>query len=316
MSVKYTAAAVQAAPVLFDLERTLEKAAGLVNQAAQKGAKLVLFPEAFVSVYPRGLSFGTVVGSRTDEGRETWLRYWDSAIAEYSPEADRLGQMAKDAKAFLTMGVMEKDEISGSLYCSMFYYAPDGKYLGKHRKIKPTAQERVIWGEGDGSTLSSFETVLGKIGGLICWENMMPQARMAMYNRGVQVYLAPTADSRESWQHTMIHTALEGRCYVLGCNQFVTKDMYPEDVPGIEDLNNQPDVMCRGGSVIISPLGEVLAGPLWNEEGILTAEIDLDEVVKSKLDFDVIGHYARNDIFDLKVKDQPDIKKVDIKFTM
>lgn len=310
MSIKYTAAVIQAAPVLFDVEKTLDKAAELVNEAAQKGAKLMLFPEAFVSAYPRGLSFGTVVGSRSEGGRDTWLRYWNSAIAEHSPESDRLGEMAKSAKSFLVMGVIEKDDTSGTLYCSMFYYGPDGKYLGKHRKLKPTAAERLIWGEGDGSTLSSFDTALGKIGGLICWENYMPQARMAMYNKGVQVYLAPTADSRDQWQHTMIHTALEGRCYVLASNQFVTKDMYPNDLPGIEDLENQHDIMCRGGSVIISPLGEVLAGPLWNKEGILTAEISIDEVVKSKLDFDVIGHYSRNDIFKLSVKDQPEIKKL------
>ncbi len=308
MSTSYSAAVVQSAPVLFNLEQTLEKAHDMINDAHKAGAKLILFPEAFVSVYPRGLSFGTVVGSRSHEGRDTFLHYWNCAISEYSHEAEKLGEMAKSAGAFLAIGVMEKDEVSGTLYCSIFYYGPNGDYLGKHRKIKPTAQERVIWGEGDGSTLSSFDTDLGKIGGLICWENYMPQARMAMYNKGVQVYLAPTADVRDSWQHTMIHTALEGRCYVLGCNQFVTKDMYPADFPGSEDLKNQPDVMCRGGSVIISPLGEVLAGPLWDKEGILTTEIDLDEVVKSKLDFDVIGHYSRNDIFNLEVKDQPEIK--------
>ena len=310
MSKKYKAAVVQASPVLFDLQETLDKTADLIDKAAKKAAKIILFPEAYISVYPRGLGFGTVVGSRSEEGRETWLKYWNSAIAEFSAESDRLGEMARKANAFLVMGVMEKDNTSGSLFCSMFYYGPDGKYLGKHRKIKPTAQERVIWAEGDGDTLSSFDTELGKIGGLICWENYMPQARMAMYNKGVQVYLAPTADSRDGWQNTMIHTALEGRCYVLGCNQFVTRDMYPQDIPGIADLDNQPDIMCRGGSVIISPLGEVLAGPLWNEEGILTAEIDLNEVVKSKLDFDVIGHYARNDIFKLSVKDQPEMKKL------
>jgi nitrilase len=310
MSIKYTAAVIQAAPVLFDLKKTLDKTAELVNDATKKGAELILFPEAFISAYPRGLSFGTVVGSRSEEGRDTWLQYWNSSIEEYGPESDRLGEMAKSVKAFLVMGVIEKDETSGTLYCSMFYYGPDGKYLGKHRKLKPTAAERLIWGEGDGSTLSSFNTALGKIGGLICWENYMPQARMAMYNKGVQVYLAPTADSRDQWQHTMIHTALEGRCYVLGCNQFVTKAMYPNDLVGIEDLESQPDIMCRGGSVIVSPLGEVLAGPLWNEEGILTAEISIDEVVKSKLDFDVIGHYSRNDIFKLSVKDQPEIKKL------
>lgn len=307
---KFTAAVVQAAPVLFDLEKTLEKTAGLVADAAAKGARLILFPEAYVSAYPRGLSFGTVVGSRSDEGRDTWLRYWQSSLEAPGPATERLGAMAKAANAFLVVGVNEKDTVSGSMYCSMLYFGPDGKYLGKHRKIKPTAQERVIWAEENGSALSSFDTVLGKLGGLICWENYMPEARLAMYKKGVQVYLAPTADSRDNWQHTMKHIALEGRCYVLGCNQYVTKDMYPTDLPGLGDLASQPEVMSRGGSVIVSPLGEVLAGPLWGGEGILTAELDLDLVAKSKLDFDVIGHYARPDIFSFSAKGQPETVKV------
>lgn len=309
--MKFTAAVIQAAPVLFDLEATLDKTEKLVKEAAQKGAKLILFPEAFVSAYPRGLSFGTVVGSRSEEGRETWLRYWNSAIEVPGSDTERLGQMAKGANAFLAIGVNEKDSISGTMYCSLLYFGPNGRYLGKHRKLKPTAQERVIWGEGTGEGLSSFDTSIGKLGGLICWENYMPAARMALYQKGVQLYLAPTADNRDNWQHTLKHIALEGRCYVLGCNQYVTKSMYPTDLPGQEDLTSQPEVMSRGGSVIISPLGEVLAGPLWGEEGILTAELDLDEVTKSKLDFDVIGHYARPDVFELMVKNQPDIKKVD-----
>lgn len=308
---KFLAAVVQAAPVLFDLEKTLEKTAQLVAEAASKGAKLILFPEAYVSAYPRGLSFGTVVGSRTEEGRDTWLRYWQSSVAVPGPAVDRLGAMAKKANAFLVIGVNEKDTVSGSIYCSMLYFGPDGAYLGKHRKIKPTAQERVIWAEDDGSSLSSFDTVLGKLGGLICWENYMPEARLAMYKKGVQVYLAPTADSRDNWQYTLKHIALEGRCYVLGCNQYVTKAMYPNDLPGIADLENQPEVMSRGGSVIVSPLGEVIAGPLFGEEGILIAEIDLDLVAKSKLDFDVIGHYARPDIFSFEVKNQPETVVVD-----
>lgn len=307
---KFTAAVVQAAPVLFDLERTLEKTARLVDETAAKGAKLILFPEAYVSAYPRGLSFGTVVGSRSEEGRDTWLRYWQSSVEVAGPAVDRLGAMAKKARAFLVVGINEKDTVSGSMYCSMLYFGPDGKYLGKHRKIKPTAQERVIWAEDDGGSLSSFDTVIGKLGGLICWENYMPEARLAMYKKGVQVYLAPTADSRDNWQHTMKHIALEGRCYMLGCNQYVTKDMYPADLPGIADLESQPEVMSRGGSVIVSPLGEVLAGPLWDKEGILTAELNLDLVAKSKLDFDVIGHYAREDIFEFKVNRQPETVKV------
>jgi nitrilase len=167
--------------------------------------------------------------------------------------------------------------------------------------LKPTGAERLIWGEGDGSTLTVLDTEIGKIGGLICWENYMPLARMAMYQKGVEVYLAPTAVSRDSWQATLRHIACEGRCFVLGCNQYVTKDMYPAELQS--ELTDQPEVMCRGGSVIVSPLGEVLAGPMYDQEGILYAELDLAEVAQSKYDLDVVGHYNRPDIFGFRLKE-------------
>jgi nitrilase len=189
----------------------------------------------------------------------------------------------------------------------MFYFSPDGRLIGKHRKLKPTGTERLIWGEGDGSTLPVFSTEFGKIGGLICWENYMPLARMAMYGQGVEIYLAPTADSRDTWQATMRHIACEGRCFVLGCNQFVTKEMYPSDLETVEELSDQPDVMCRGGSVIIAPSGEVIAGPLWDKEGILYADLDLSEITKAKIDFDVVGHYSRPDVFQLNVNREPQL---------
>ena len=189
------------------------------------------------------------------------------------------------------------------LHCTVLYFGPDGRLLGKHRKLKPTAAERLIWGEGDGSTLTVLDTELGRIGGLICWENYMPLARTALYAKGVALYLAPTADSRETWQATLRHIACEGRCFVLGCNQYVTKAMYPVDLPCIEELAGQPEVMCRGGSAIVSPLGELLAGPLYDREGILTADLDLAEVARAKFDFDVVGHYARPDVFQLHVNE-------------
>lgn len=303
---KVKAAVVQAGPVLFNCEATVEKLCRLTEEAARQGAGLILFPEAFIPAYPRGLSFGTVVGSRSPEGRETWLRYWENSITVPGPVTRQLGEAAKKANAFLAVGVIEKDERgSGTLYCTLLYFGPDGALLGKHRKLKPTAAERLIWGEGDGTTLTTLDTKIGKIGGLICWENYMPLARVAMYRRGVEIYLAPTADMRDTWQSTMVHVALEGRCFVLSCNQFVTKDMYPADLPGIKDLENQPDIMSRGGSVIISPLGQIMAGPLWDKEGILYADLDLAEVAKGKLDFDVVGHYARPDVFDFDVPRQP-----------
>ena len=257
-----TVAVVQAAPVLFDRDQTIEKAGRLATEASEKGAELILFPEAFVPAYPRGLSFGMVVGSRTPEGRRTWQRYWENAIEVPSASTERLGEIAKDAGALLAIGVIERDP-SGTLYCTLLYFGADGTLLGKHRKLKPTAAERLIWGEGDGSTLTVLDTEIGKVGGLICWENYMPLARMAMYSKGVGIYLAPTADARDTWHATMRHIACEGRTFVLGCNQFVTKSMYPSDLEGIEDLADQPEILCRGGSAVISPLGDVLAGPLY-----------------------------------------------------
>ena len=304
---KFKVAVVQAAPVLFDREATVEKTCQLIAEAAAQGTKLVLLPEAFIPCYPRGLSFGAVVGSRTPEGRLTWERYWANSVDVPGPDTATLGEAAREAGVYLAIGVIERDtEFSGgTLYCTLLYFGPDGSLLGKHRKLKPTAGERLIWGEGDGSTLVTFDTELGKLGGLICWENYMPLARTAMYGKGVEVYLAPTADQRDTWQATLRHIACEGRCFVLGCNQFVTKSMYPSDLPGIEDLESQPDVVRRGGSAIISPLGEYLAGPLFDEEGILIAELDLADVAQSKYDFDAVGHYARPDVFQLLVNEQP-----------
>ncbi len=296
----YKVAVVQSAPILFDKDKTIEKLDRQIEEAASNKAELILFPEVIIPGYPRGLSFGTVVGSRSNEGRDQFLNYWKNAIEVPGPETETLAKMARKAKAFVVVGVTEKDKLSDTLYCTLIYLSPEGQLLGKHRKIKPTAAERILWGEGDGKDLTVYETSHGKIGGLICWENYMPLARTALYEQGIEIYLAPTADCRASWQATMEHIACEGRCYVLGCNQYVTKDQYsPSLQPEIKD---QPSLMCSGGGVIVSPLGKVLAGPLFDREGILYADIDHSEIIKSKMDFDVIGHYARPDIFEFRVR--------------
>ncbi|HPQ44043.1 MAG TPA: carbon-nitrogen hydrolase family protein [Syntrophales bacterium] len=300
-------AVVQAAPVLFDKALSIEKACHLIAEASARESRLVLLPEAFIPAYPRGLSFGMVVGSRSDEGRSLWKRYWDNSIEIPGREVETLGKAAKEAGVYLGIGVIERDGTysHGTVYCTLLYFDPDGNLMGKHRKIKPTGSERLIWGEGDGSTMPVFETEIGNMGGLICWENYMPLARVAMYGKGVELYLAPTADSRDTWNATMRHIACEGRCFVLGCNQFVTKEMYPSDLEMLEELSEQPDVLCRGGSVIVSPFGEVIAGPLYGEEGILYADLDLSEIARAKVDLDVVGHYARADIFQLHVNSAP-----------
>ncbi len=302
---KVKVAVVQAAPVLFDREASIEKACQLIQEAAAQGSSLVLLPEAFVPAYPRGLSFGMVVGQRKPEGRQLWERYWANAVPVPSHSTERLGEAAQEAGVYVAIGIVERDQqfSGGTLYCTLLYLGPDGQIVGKHRKLKPTGAERLIWGEGDGGSLPVLHTTYGRIGGLICWENYMPLARTALYAKGVEIYLAPTADARQTWQANMRHIACEGRCFVLGCNQYITKAMYPTDLPGYAELADQPDVMCRGSSVIVSPLGDVIAGPLYDTEGILYAELDTAEVTRGKLDFDVVGHYARPDVFRLIVEE-------------
>ncbi len=295
------ASVVQAAPIAFDCEKTLEKVHLLTADAARDNAQLVLFPEAFISAYPRGLDFGARIGARTPEGREDFRRYFDSAIEVPGPAVDALAAAARENAVHLVIGVIERD--GGTLYCTVLFFAADGQYLGKHRKLMPTASERLMWGYGDGSTLPVFDTPLGKLGAVICWENYMPMLRMAMYAKGIQLYCAPTADQRDSWLISMRHVALEGRCFVLSCNQFTRRGDYPEDYA--IDADGPETVISRGGSCIIDPMGEILAGPDYQGECILTADLDLDDIARGKFDLDVAGHYARPDVFQLSVNERP-----------
>jgi nitrilase len=296
------AAVVQAAPVSFDCDRTLEKVDTLTVDAASQGAQLVVFPEAFVSAYPRGLDFGAVVGNRTPQGRDAYRRYWESAVDVPGPATTTLGEIASRNGVYLVIGVIER--AGGTLYCTVLFFAPSGELLGKHRKLMPTASERLIWGFGDGSTLPVFDTPLGRLGAVICWENYMPLLRTAMYAKGIQLYCAPTSDGRDTWLPTVQHIALEGRCFVLSCNQFCRRSDYPEDYS--TPFGDEPDtIISRGGSCIISPLGQILVGPDFSGECILTADLDMGDVARGKYDFDVVGHYARPDVFRLHVNERP-----------
>ena len=292
------AAVVQAAPVVFDTLRTIEKLRDLTRDAAAQGAALVVFPEAFVGGYPKGLDFGARLGLRSDTGREDFRRYFESAISLPGPESDIIAESARANRVHLVTGVIERD--GGTLYCTAVTYSPEGHLLGKHRKVMPTALERLVWGFGDGSTLSTVDTAIGRIGSVICWENYMPLLRMAMYAQGVELYCAPTVDDRETWLPTMRTIALEGRCFVLSACQYLTRADCPADYNAIQ-AEHPSTVLIRGGSCIIDPLGNVLVEPSFEREAIQCAELDRRLIARGKYDLDVVGHYARPDIFKLVV---------------
>lgn len=299
------AAVVQAAPVAFDPEATLDRVEELALRAAGHGVDLVVFPEAFVGGYPKGIDFGARVGQRTAEGREWFRRYHAGSVDVPGPAVDRLGAIARSAGAHLVIGIIERD--GGTLYCTVLFVGPDGHLLGRHRKLMPTAMERLIWGFGDGSTIPVLQTPIGRIGAVICWENYMPLLRTAMYAKGIQLYCAPTVDDRETWTPTMRHIAFEGRCFVLSANQFARRCDYPADYPPTSlSPDGDPDaVILRGGSCIVSPMGEILAGPARDGEAILTADLDLDDIARGTFDLDTVGHYARPDVFQLIVDERP-----------
>ncbi len=304
---KINVAVAQISAVFADRAASIAKAADVIAEAGRQGADLVLLPEALIPGYPRGFSYGAYVGNRSSAGREDFARYWKASLTVNDAETRALREAAKAAGVFAVIGISERSDAGngGTLYNSMLYLGPEGDILGVHRKLMPTGSERLIWGSGDGSALTTVESPFGVIGGLICWENYMPLARTAMYAKGVSIYLAPTADQRDSWQATLRHIACEGRCFVLGCNQYFTKSMYPGNLALIDELADLPEELCRGGSAIVDPFGDYVCEPLYGAEGVLYAELDLNRIHQGHLDFDVVGHYSRPDVFKLSVNEAP-----------
>ncbi|HTT98920.1 MAG TPA: carbon-nitrogen hydrolase family protein [Rhizomicrobium sp.] len=291
-------AVVQAGSALFDTPATLQKLERFAEEAARGGAKLIVFPEAFVGGYPKGVTFGAHVGSRSTEGRDLFRRYFESAIVVPGPETAAIAEVAAKHRAHIITGVIERD--GGTLYCSVLHFDESGMLIGKRRKLMPTASERLIWGMGDGSTLDVVQTPFGRVGSVICWENYMPMLRMAMYDGGVELYCAPTVDDRDTWQTTMRHIAMEGRCFVLSAVQYLTRADCPADYHPIQ--GDAPDtVLIRGGSAIYGPLGEVIAEPVYGREAVILADADPASIPRAKYDFDAVGHYARPDIFTLHI---------------
>ncbi|EFJ28250.1 hypothetical protein SELMODRAFT_171766 [Selaginella moellendorffii] len=318
------ASVVQASTIYGDTPATIAKAEKLIAAAATLGSQLVVFPEAFLGGYPRGSTFGTAVGYRSSQGREEFRRYHSCAIDVPGPEVDLLAAAAAKFRVNLVMGVIERS--GGTLYCSILFFDSQGVFLGKHRKCVPTAAERLIFGYGDGSTLPVYKTELGRVGGLVCWENRMPLLRTALYAKGVEFYCAPTADSRETWQATIRHIAVEGGCFVLSCNQFCRRRDYPPSpdytFAGFAEEPSPDKVVCAGGSAIISPSGDILAGPHYEGEAVLSADLaDVGEIIRTKFEFDVVGHYSRPEVLSLTINEKqyvpvtfvPDEKRADYK---
>jgi len=287
------AAVVQAAPQAFDIEATLDRVETGCFQAKAKGAQLVVFPEAFLGGYPKGADFGVRVGMRSDEGRVEFQRYFDGAMEIPSRPFDRLLELVRELDIVLVIGAIERS--GRTLYCTALTIDRSG-LRAKHRKTMPTAMERVIWGNGDGASVCTTETEAGRVGAAICWENYMPQLRMRLYQENVELYCAPTVDDRDTWIHSMRHIACEGRCFVLSACQYAQRRDYPDDYQCAQ--GDEPDAtLIRGGSCIVDPFGNLLAGPTYDENALLIAELDPAQITRGKFDLDLAGHYSRPDIF-------------------
>ncbi|MBP6562966.1 MAG: carbon-nitrogen hydrolase family protein [Neisseriaceae bacterium] len=294
-------AVVQAASVPFSAMASVDKAEVILRRVADNQASIAVFPEAFIGGYPKGNGFGCVVGNRTGAGRSLYQKYVEGAVSLDGPELNKLAEIVTETKVYTVMGIIEK--LGRTLYCTVVTLAPNQGIVNIHRKLMPTGQERLIWGCGDGSTMETVDTPHGRLGSVICWENYMPALRLAMYAQGTELYCAPTADDRQTWPSTMVHIALEGRVFVLSACQAIKLSAYPDEYQQTFDMGNHgpDDYIMRGGSLIVSPFGEVLAGPVYEEETELYAELDMGMLKQSNLDFDVSGHYARPDVFTLQV---------------
>ncbi len=297
-----TVACAQVEPVVFDREATLDKLETVAREAAGNGAELVVFPETFVPVYPSSAWAKAFAGWQDPRAKETFARLAQQSVAVGSPAERRIAAAAQELGIWIVTGVNEVDaERPGTIYNALFYHSPAGELALHHRKLVPTNHERLVWGQGDGGGLTAVETGFGRIGGLICWENYMPLARVALYEAGVEIYVASTADDSDAWQATLVHLARESRAYVVSPCHFQRADAYPDDFPLAAEIEGAGTI-GRGGSAILAPDGSYLAGPLYDEEGILYAELDPARLLAERQRFDPVGHYSRPDVLQLTVR--------------
>ena len=276
---KMRVAVVQAAPILFNKKATTKKVVNIVREAGRQGAQLIVFPESFIPCYPLGLTFGFTVGQRDEAQRDDWKVYYDNSVVVPGEETQMIAKAAAEAKAYVSIGMTERDETHCSLYCTNLIFSPEGELVYHHRKIKPTGAERYIWADNQDKDkhFPVIDTPFGKMGSLICWENYMPLARAALYKRG--------------------------HVYVFHANMYVTKDMYPDNFHCPDEYAKLPDVPLTGGSCIVDPFGHYINEPVWNREAIIYADIDPNEVPRSRMEFDATGHYSRDDLLELVIHD-------------
>jgi nitrilase len=304
MRERLTVACAQVEPVVFDRDATIEKLGHTAAEAAGQGAKLVVFPEAVVPAYPSSIWARALAGWEEEGAKEAFALLAREAVEVPGPAERRLGEIAREHELWLVTGVSERDPAHpGTLYNTLLFHGPDGALALKHRKLVPTNHERLVWGPGDGEGLEAVETPYGRLGGLVCWENYMPLARFALYESGVELYVASTADDSEAWQSTLVHIARESRCFVISPSHFQRAASYPTDFP-LRRMLDGIDVIGRGGSAILGPDGAYLAGPLWDEEGVLYAELDPARLDEERQRFDPVGHYHRPDVLGLERRTQ------------
>ena len=295
-------ALVQAEPVMFDKKASLEKALDYIEEASGK-ADLIVFPELFIPGYPIGMNFGFSMGKRTEAGRKDWKRYYDASVVAGDDEFKSLADTAVKSSAYISMGFSERDAVTGTLYNSNVIFEPDGSYK-VHRKLKPTGSERVVWGDANKNYFPITETPWGPMGSLICWESYMPLARVALYQKGITIYISPNTNDNPEWQASIQHIAIEGKCYFINSDMVVRKDSYPKDLNTGSEIADLPEMVCRGGSCIIDPYGHYVTDPVWDEETIIYAELDMDLPAACKMEHDAVGHYARPDVLQLNVSEE------------
>lgn len=296
-------ALVQAEPILFDKQACLDKTVTLIKEAAEQKAELIVFPELFIPGYPIGMNFGFSMGKRTEAGRQDWMRYYNASLVAGGEEFQLLTELVKELGVYVSLGFSERDAVSGTLYNSNVIFEPDGSYK-VHRKLKPTGSERVVWGDANQDYFPITDTPWGPIGSLICWESYMPLARVALYQKGITIYISPNTNDNPEWQATIQHIAVEGKCYFINADMLVRKSSYPTDLNEKEAVERLPEMVCRGGSCIIDPYGHYLTEPVWDEETIIYADLDMTLPAACKMEHDAIGHYARPDVLKLIVDEK------------